>query len=232
MDVQILQLLEGAKNAKGLAVIIDVFRAFSTACYAFGRGAKKIIPVSEIEKAYLLKQNSPEYILMGERNEQKPTGFDFGNSPTHILEGNLEGKTIVHTTSSGTQGIAAAVQADEIITGSFVNAHAIIKYIGNCAPDTVSLVCMGYACEYPTDEDTFCAEYIRNELKGVKNDFERMKKIIREGSGSRFFEPANQEWAPSSDFDLCLERNVFDFVLKVENDGMNNYLQKINIKKT
>ena len=66
---------------------------------------------------------------MGERNEQKPTGFDFGNSPTHILEANFEGKTIVHTTSSGTQGIAAAVQADEIITGSFVNANAIIQYI-------------------------------------------------------------------------------------------------------
>jgi 2-phosphosulfolactate phosphatase len=146
MNVQILQLLEGAKEASGLTVIIDVFRAFSTSCYAFGKGAKKIIPVGEIEKAYQLKQNNPEYILMGERNEKKPTGFDFGNSPTHILEANLEGKTIVHTTSSGTQGIAAAVQADEIITGSFVNANAIIQYIRTQNPETVSLVCMGYAC--------------------------------------------------------------------------------------
>jgi 2-phosphosulfolactate phosphatase len=229
MDVQILQLLEGAEDASGLTVIIDVFRAFSTSCYAYGNGAEKIIPVGEIEKAYLLKQNNPEYLLMGERNEQKPTGFDFGNSPSHILEANFQGNTIVHTTSSGTQGIAAALQADEIITGSFVNADAIVQYIRNRDPETVSLVCMGYACEYATDEDTLCAEYIRNELKGLSNDFERMKRIIRKGSGARFFAPAKQEWSPSSDFDLCLQRNVFDFVLRVENDGLNNYLQKIKV---
>lgn len=231
MDVQILQLLEGAEDANGLTVIIDVFRAFSTSCYAYGNGAAKIIPVGEIEKAYMLKQNNPDYILMGERNERKPTGFDFGNSPTHISKVNLEGKTVVHTTSSGTQGISAALQADEIITGSFVNANAIIQYIRNQNPETVSLVCMGYACEYATDEDTLCAEYIRNELLGLDNDFERMTKIIRKGSGERFFDAQKQEWAPSTDFDLCLERDVFDFILKVENDGRNSYLQKIGVRE-
>ncbi len=30
MEIQILQLVEGAKAAKGIAVIIDVFRAFTT----------------------------------------------------------------------------------------------------------------------------------------------------------------------------------------------------------
>jgi len=229
MDVQILQLLEGAEDATGVTVIIDVFRAFSTACYAYDKGAAKVIPVGEIEKAYFLKQNNPDYILMGERNEKKPTGFDFGNSPAHLSEANLEGRTIVHTTSSGTQGIAAALQADEIITGSFVNAAAIIQYIRERNPETVSLVCMGYACEYATDEDTLCAEYLRNELHGLDNDYDRMKRIIRKGSGERFFDPAKQEWSPSRDFDLCLQKNIFDFVLKVENDGVNNYLQKVNV---
>lgn len=229
MDVQILQLLDGAKEARGLTVIIDVFRAFSTACYAYWKDAAKIIPVGNIEKAYQLKQDNPEYILMGERDERKPTGFDFGNSPSLLSTANLEGKTIVHTTSSGTQGIESALRADEIITGSFVNAAAITQYIRSQNPETISLVSMGYACEYPTDEDTLCAEYIKNELQGLENDFGRMKKIIRKGSGKRFFEPANQEWAPSSDFDLCLQRNIFDFVLKIENDGSSNYLQKIKV---
>jgi phosphosulfolactate phosphohydrolase-like enzyme len=58
----------------------------------------------------------------------------------------------------------------EIITGSFVNAR-YCKYIRAKKPETVSLVCMGYACEFPTDEDTLCAEYIRNELTGLPNDF-------------------------------------------------------------
>jgi 2-phosphosulfolactate phosphatase len=229
MEIQILQLLEGAKIATGLTVIIDVFRAFSTACYAVENGAEKIIPVGNIEKAYLLKEKNPDFLLMGERNEMKPHGFDFGNSPAQIFHVNLAGKTIVHTTSSGTQGIEGAAHVPEIITGSFVNAGAIADYIKMQNPENVSLVCMGYACEIPTDEDTLCAEYIRNELKGLPNDFSKMKEIIRKGSGRRFFEAEKQEWAPREDFELCLDLNRFDFVLKVEKQGSYNYLQKIPV---
>jgi 2-phosphosulfolactate phosphatase len=229
MDIQILQLLDGAKEATGLTVIIDVFRAFSTTCYAFNKGAIKIIPVGNIENAYRLKSDNPEFLLMGERNEMKPHGFDYGNSPSQLLHAKLKDKTIVHTTSSGTQGIEAAVYADEVITGSFVNAGAIVNYIRVKDTEDVSLVCMGFACEYPTDEDTLCAEYIRNELKGLPNDFNRMKEIIRKGSGKRFFETEKQEWAPKEDFDLCLDLNRFNFVLRVEKGIDFNFLQKVEV---
>ena len=229
MKVKILQLLEGAKEATGLTVIIDVFRAFSTTCYAFNAGAEKIIPLGEIKQAYKMKENKPDYILVGERNEQKPPGFDFGNSPSQLLNGNLTGKTIVHTTSSGTQGIANAKNADEIITGSFVNAGAIVKYIQQKNPETVSLVCMGYACEYPTDEDTLCAEWIKNELEGKPNHFAEMVEIIRKGSGARFFDPEKQSWSPQADFELCLDLNRFGFVLKVEKDDGVNFLKPIRV---
>lgn len=230
MEIQILQLIEGAKVATGLTVIIDVFRAFSTACYAVEKGAEKIIPVGNIEKAYLLKEKNPDFLLMGERNEMKPHGFDFGNSPSQLLPANLTGKTIVHTTSSGTQGIVAAAHVPEMITGSFVNAGAIVDYIKMQNPQNISLVCMGYACEFPTDEDTLCAEYIRNELKGLPNDFSKMKEIIRKGSGRRFFETEKQEWAPREDFELCLDLNRFNFVLKVEREENENYLKKIPVQ--
>ncbi len=227
MDVEILQLLDGARKAEGLTVIIDVFRAFSTACYAFGNGIQRIYPVGDLEKAYQLKQQNPEFILVGERNEQKPEGFDYGNSPSQLLTSNLNGKTMVHTTSSGTQGIANAIKADELLTGSFVNAQAIINYIRRQNPEKVSLVCMGYSCQYPTDEDTLLAVYIRNELKGVPNDFAAMVEQIRKGDGARFFAPEKQEWAPTADFDLCLSLNRFSFVLKVEQENGVNYLKKI-----
>ena len=229
MEISVLQLLEGAQKAQGLTVIIDVFRAFSTACYAFGNGIQRIYPVGNLERAYQLKVQNPEYILVGERNEQKPEGFDFGNSPSQLLESDLRGKTMVHTTSSGTQGIANAKGADEIITGSFVNASAIIRYIRKQNPEKVSLVCMGYSCEYPTDEDTLLAVYIKNELEGIPNDFEAMVEVIRNGDGARFFAAEKQEWAPSADFDLCLSLNRFDFVLKVEKENGINYLQQISL---
>lgn len=229
MNVTIYQLLEGAREATGLTVIIDVFRAFSTACYAFDLGVKKIIPVGNIETAYDLKKKDQSLILAGERNERKPEGFDYGNSPSQLVEQNLKGKTLVHTTSSGTQGIVNALGADEIITGSFVNAGAIVRYINKIKPNKVSLVCMGYACEFPTDEDTLCAEYIKNELQGVSNNFAKMVEIIRKGSGSRFFNPESQDWAPEADFKLCLNLNRFDFVLKAEqNDGL-TYLRRIDV---
>jgi 2-phosphosulfolactate phosphatase len=229
MNIEILQLLEGAKKATGLTVIIDVFRAFSTTCYAFDGGAIKIFPIGEIEKAYQIKERNPDYLLIGERNEQKPPGFDFGNSPSQLLTGNLTGKTIVHTTSSGTQGIANAKSAEEIITGSFVNAGAIVKYIQQRQPTEVSLVCMGYACEYPTDEDTLCAEFIKNELESKSNNFAEIVAAIRNGSGARFFDSEKQHWSPQADFELCLDLNRFDFVLKVEKEDKLNFLRKIEI---
>ncbi|MFA5328530.1 MAG: 2-phosphosulfolactate phosphatase [Prolixibacteraceae bacterium] len=229
MEIQILQLLDGARNAQGLTVIIDVFRAFSTACYAFGNGIERIYPVSDLEQAYKMKHQNPDYILVGEREEQKPEGFDFGNSPSQLLTTSLYGKTMVHTTSSGTQGIANASWADEILTGSFVNAQAIIKYIRKKNPAKVSLVCMGYSCRYPTDEDTLLGEYIKNELEGKPNDFEAMVEQIRNGDGARFFAPERQEWAPVADFELCLSLNRFNFVLKVEQENGVNYLEKISI---
>ena len=51
MRVEKKDFVEGARNARGIVVIIDVFRAFSTACYCFRSGADKIIPVGAVEEA-------------------------------------------------------------------------------------------------------------------------------------------------------------------------------------
>jgi 2-phosphosulfolactate phosphatase len=214
MKIQILQLIDGAKKAKGLTVVIDVFRAFSLECYMVHQGARLIIPVGEIEDAYRLKKDNPDYILVGERNERKPTGFDFGNSPTQILDVDFTGKTIIHTTSAGTQGLINASHASELITGSFVNANAVVNYIQKQKPVIVSLVCMGYSAKFPTEEDTFCAEYIKNCLQSKPTDLTKIMDIIRFSSGKRMFDTNNQEHSPETDFILCTEVGKFDFVLK------------------
>ena len=81
----------------------------------------------------------------------------------------------------------------------------------------------------PPMKTHLCAEYIKNELEGIPNNFEEMVETIRNGSGERFFEPEKQDWSPQSDFDLCLDLNRFNFVLKVENNESLNYLRKIEI---
>lgn len=216
MDICMLELIEGAKQAKGLTVIIDVFRAFSTACYAMDRGAERILPVGAIEEAYSLKEAHPDWVLMGERGGVVQPGFDYGNSPSQLLGADLTGKTIVHTTSAGTQGIVQATGADEIITGSFVNAGAIVDYIHKANPQVVSLVAMGFGGVEPADEDRLCAEYLRNVLLGEPVDFAAIYHFMANDSKTGgFLDLQAEASAPKGDFDLCLQLDRFDFVLRV-----------------
>ncbi len=230
MEIEISHLTEGAQNASGIAVVIDVFRAFSTACYVFNGGAEKIVPVGTVDRAFELKMQHPDWMIMGEREERKVEGFDFGNSPSHLIDFDFTGRSVIQTTSAGTRGLVNAGGADEVLTGSFVNAAAIAQYIRKKSPEKVSLVCMGYAAEYQTEEDTFCAEYIKALLLNEGVDFRKMREVIRNTAGKRFFIDENQYFAPSADFDLCLDLNKFPFVLKLEeaHEGF-QYLKKLKI---
>ena len=166
MNIRILQLLEGARRASGVAVIIDVFRAFSLEAYLMDRGARAILPVADVGRAYAMKRADPEIALVGERHGKKCEGVDFGNSPSEVEAAEFTGKTVVHTTSAGTQGVAAAKNADLILVGSLVTARATAGYIRSLDPQEVSLVCMGWEAKEETAEDTLCAGYIRSLLLG------------------------------------------------------------------
>ena len=216
MNIEILQLTEGAKKAKGLTVVIDVFRAFTTACFIMNNSAEAIYPVGSVEEAFRLKDILPNCLLVGERNEVIVPGFDYGNSPANIEHTDFSGKNIVHTTSAGTQGIVNAVNADEIITAAFVNAPAVVRYIKKAAPENVSIVCMGKAALSPAEEDTWCAEYIRALLLGEDYDIKDRLLKLRELEGRRFFRPDNQEQCPERDFFLSTLVGIFYFVLRAE----------------
>ena len=214
MKIETLEFIDGARNAKGVAVIIDVFRAFSVACYAVDAGAVRIIATSEVSEAFKLKKKYKNSVLVGERNEKKIEGFDFGNSPTEIIKEDLSGKTVIHTTTAGTQGLTNAFNADAILTGSFVNASAVVRYIKSIDPDKVSLIAMGYRANCSAEEDLMCAEMIAAELKNEKSISEARIANLQNTSGKRFFDPVNLNFSPPTDFFLCTMINRFDFVLK------------------
>ena len=216
MNIEIREFIEGAKEAKGLTVIIDVFRAFTVTCYAKDNGAKRIIPVGGLDLAYSLKKDHPEYVLIGERKGVQQEGCDFGNSPADIEKIDFTGKTIIHTTSAGTQGLVGAINADEIITGSFVNAKAIVRYIKSKNPAQVTLVAMGNNGVTYAQEDTLCANYIKALLLDQPVDEKSIRATLKKEDGSKFFDPAMNHIFPMGDFDLCLNFNRFDFILKVE----------------
>jgi 2-phosphosulfolactate phosphatase len=230
MEVEILEFIEGARKAKGVAVIIDVFRAFSVACYAMDAGAARIIATAEVSEALELKKKYRNSVLIGERDEKKIPGFDFGNSPTEIIRADLSGKTVIHTTTAGTQGLINAANADIIITGSLVNARAIVSYIKSINPDHVSLVAMGYRATISSDEDLLCAEMIKAELNNEEFISDTKILALQETSGKRFFDSKNIDFSPPTDFFLCTMINKFNYVLKaVKRFDANVDLMKIDV---
>ncbi len=215
MNIKILHMIDGAKVARGITVIIDVFRAFSVEAYFFANGAEKIIPVGNADLAYKLKEENPEMILAGERHGKILPGFDVGNSPSELMKLDVKGKTVVHTTSAGTQGIANAVNADEILGGSLVNAKATAEYIRRSGAKEVSLVCMGLEALSETEEDNLCAYYIKSLLEGTHLDMAAEIEKLKYTSGAKFFDKAQNDVFPEADFGLCTQVDKFDFVMKL-----------------
>jgi len=212
----IFQLTEGAAQARGLTIVIDVCRAFTTAAYCIDQGADCIMPVGTVDEALSLRTRFPDALLIGEVDGRKVEQFDLGNSPSELLGMNFEGRTVVQRTSAGTQGIVRAVQAQEILTGAFVNAGAIVRYVQRQQPEQVSLVCMGWRAERECAEDTLCAELLRSRIMGREVDFaEIVLKVKQSKTGEKFRDPG-RPWMPEQDLDLCLSLDLFDFVLRDE----------------
>ena len=216
MNVRILQLTEGARMATGTTVIIDVFRAFSLEAYMLAAGAREIYPIGDCELARKLKSENPELVLAGERGGRILPGFDTGNSPSELSKIDVFGKCVVHTTSAGTQGVANAINAKEILGGSLVNARATAEYIRKSGAEDVSLVCMGLEAKEPTEEDTLCAEYIKMLLLGEDPDISNEIADLKNTSGAKFFDSKNKDVFPTEDFFMCTELNKFDFAIKIK----------------
>ncbi len=215
MIVNVVECIEGARRAKGLVVVIDVFRAFSVACYAVDNGVEKYFAVGEIDLARKLAVDHTG-ILVGERDCIKVEGFDYGNSPAEIEEVDFSGKTVVHTTSAGTQGLVGAVQADEIITGSFVNAGAIVEYIREQQPEVVTLVAMGTGGSMRAQEDMMCAMYIKNELEDYPNSFETLKNFLLALIALKNSSTSQRSMLRNVILNCVMNLNRFDFVLRAE----------------
>ncbi|MBO4311803.1 MAG: 2-phosphosulfolactate phosphatase [Desulfovibrionaceae bacterium] len=218
MQIRVLELLEGAKKASGLTVVIDVFRAFSCASYALARGAAGVVPTGSVERAMSLRESLPGSLLIGERGGRIVPGFDCGNSPSQLAALDVAGRAVVQTTSGGTQALmAASGGAEELLLGSFTTADAIIRYILARRPETVSLVATGKRAEIHAEEDFLCAKYIEAALLGRPMDHGVVRQKLREApSAARFFEPENADWAPEEDFRLCSDVGRFDFIMRGE----------------
>jgi 2-phosphosulfolactate phosphatase len=216
LQIQALDYVAGARAARGVAVIIDVFRACSVACHAVAGGVQRILPVADADEALRLRRAEPKWLAIGERHARPLPGFDCGNSPTQLMALDLAGRTLVHTTHAGTQGLTGASGADIVLTGALVNAAAVCRYIQRLAPREVSLVRMGLAASERSDADDLCAELLEARLTGrpTPTEPEIREQLRSSPEAQKFFDP-QASWAPEQDFALCTELDCFGFVLQL-----------------
>lgn len=206
--------LEDCHTATGVVIIVDVLRAFSTAAYAFSRGAREIILVGTVEEALSLRAGLPDARVMGEVGGLRPQGFDFSNSPTHISEADLAGITMIHRTSAGTQGVVRSQNAGVMLAGSFVIAGATARYVSSIAATEVTFVITGRSYN-GGDEDLACAEYIEQLLNGEQPDHAPFRRRVMESKDAfPHLDPAQRDF-PLSDLDLCADIDRFDFALPI-----------------
>lgn len=214
MELHILHRTK-CQQAKGLCVVIDVLRAFTTAAFAFHSGAKEITLVGTKEEAFKKFQLDPDLLLMGEENRGLLIeGFHFGNSPYEMLHADVAGRRLVQRTSSGTQGVVGCAHADHMLVSSFVVAEATLKRIKAIAPRDVSFIVTGMN---DGDEDLALAEYLKSRLvegevsvdpflHRVRNSIGGQKLIERQQELDYRYGPHDLNFAVDADrFSFCME---------------------------
>lgn len=204
--------LEDCQQATGIILVIDVLRAFSTAAYAFSRGAKEIRLVSSVDEALALKSQIQNAKVMGEVGGLPPEGFDFGNSPTHILEHDLTGITLVQRTGSGTQGAVRAVNADVMFATSFVVAQATMTQVLKLSPNKISFVITG---GMGNDEDVACADYLEKQFSGQMAEAQEFVKRVHDSQDALQHMQEHPQF-PYADLALCSHIDAFNFAMPIE----------------
>lgn len=146
---------------ESVTVVVDILRATSAMCTAFEHGIEAIIPVAEVEDTFFYKAYE-NCILAAERGGRVVEGFRYGNSPKDYMSPEIKGKTLVITTTNGTQAIEAASDSDLILIGSFLNISALAEALGTIQRDTM-ILCAGWKNRFNL-EDTLFAGALTSRL--------------------------------------------------------------------
>ena len=217
--------LETCAAATKSVVVVDVWRSFTTAAYAFAAGVRDILVVASAEEALALRLRYPRAMIMGmgELGGKPADGFDYGNSPSELRACDLRDRCVILSTPNGTPGLVRCVNAGTLVAGSLVCARATVNYLKRQAPEGVTFVCTETGIA-----DQACAEYMAALLRHDAPDSVEMLDKIRVA----WLEQASNMIARGllteakinkleMDLNCCLALDEFDFVMVVHRrDGL------------
>jgi 2-phosphosulfolactate phosphatase len=201
--------IDGALEARGTVVVIDVLRSFTVSAYALAGGARECRLVTTVDEARAQARKSPAAVLCVEVDGLPVEGIAISNSPTMIRATDLKDRIVIQRSSAGTP-VAAAVASDDIFVASLVVAKATVKACLSRRPETLTLVASG---DFP--EDLACARYMEGIANREEPDIERLLRPLRESDRYRELEAGERPGFPSTDLELSLVPDRFDFAMPV-----------------
>ena len=210
MEVVHVTGIEGARSARGLAVVIDVLRSFTVSAYALAGGARECRLVTTTDEARALAAGIPGALLCAEENGLPVEGIAISNSPTKIDAADLGGRILVQRSSAGTP-VAAAVRAGvDIFAASLVVARATVQACLLRSPSVLTLVA---SADHP--EDHACARYMEAIINGEHPDLDQLLEPLKDSD--RYAQVMNGTWPgfPPTDLELALQPDRFDFAMPV-----------------
>ena len=200
--------LDGARQARGVVVVIDVLRAFTVSAYALAGGARECLLVSSTAEARALHDEIPGSLICAEEEALPVPGIPISNSPTQIKAADLKGRVLIQRSSAGTTVMAAVESAAELYAASLVVARATARACLSKHPPTLTLLA---SADHP--EDHACATYIEGLLRGEEPDVDSLLQQLRESA--RFARAKSGMWPgfPATDLELALLPDRFDFAM-------------------
>ena len=138
-----------------LVVVTDILRATSAMCAAFQYGVKQIIPVSSLDEARDYKKKG--FLVAAERDGKILDFADYGNSPSDYQTSDIHGKSLVYSTTNGTQAINLVADSQVVCLGSFLNLEAIAEFCLSTASENLNILilCSGWKNQISLEDSLF-----------------------------------------------------------------------------
>jgi len=133
-------------------VVVDILRATTAMCTAFGYGVHCLIPVDDEKQALEMKNKG--WLVAGEKDGNRLNFADFSNSPLEFCDETIRGKNIVYSTTNGTKAVKLASGFGDVYIASFVNIEAISQWLGNEQKD-VLILCAGWKDKFSLEDALF-----------------------------------------------------------------------------
>ena len=221
------ELIHQHELAGKVVVVVDIFRATSCIVTGLANGVESIKPVDSIEDTIALGEQG--YIMAGERDGKKVTGFDMGNSPFEYMEEKLVGKKVAISTTNGSQAILKSNGADEILVGAFLNLKATVAYLLDKGKP-VLIHCAGWKGAINIEDTLYagalideCAEEM--EISGDSailahqlyvGNHENTEAIAGESSHAKRLAGFGVE----KDLVFCMTENEYNILVKLDDDRL------------